>query len=82
MMKGSSIQAITFALPLQTWQVSTSMLNSYTIPVVALLVSVWIGTQSEMRSWIVTGGLLAVGLLFYTFAAQRRERWAAQEKSD
>jgi hypothetical protein len=72
MMKGSSIQAITFALPLQTWQVSTSMLN----------ISVWIGTQSEMRSWIVTGGLLAVGLLFYTFAAQRRERWAAQEKSD
>lgn len=56
--------------------------GGYTIPVIALLVSVWIGMQSEMRSWIVTGGLLAVGLLFYVLAAQRRERWAAQDKSD
>jgi len=56
--------------------------GGYTIPGIALLVSVWIGMQSEMRSWIVTGGLLAVGLLFYALAAQRRERWAAQDKPD
>ena len=56
--------------------------GGYTIPGIALLVSVWIGMQSEMRSWIVTGGLLAVGLLFYAIAAQRRARWAAQGNSD
>jgi len=56
--------------------------GGYTIPVIALMVSVWIGLQSEMRSWVVTGSLLGLGLLFYALAARRRERWASQDKSD
>jgi len=48
--------------------------GGYTIPIIALLVCVWIGMQSDMRSWVVTGGLLGVGLLFYALAAQQRAR--------
>jgi amino acid transporter len=56
--------------------------GGYTIPVIALMISVWIGLQSEMRSWVVTGSLLGVGLLFYALAARRRQRSASQDKSD
>jgi amino acid transporter len=56
--------------------------GGYTIPVIALMISVWIGLQSEMRSWVVTGSLLEVGLLFYALAARRRQRSASQDKSD
>lgn len=49
--------------------------GGYTIPVIALLVCLFIGAQSDLRSWLVTGGLLLVGLAFYALAAQRRERW-------
>jgi amino acid transporter len=56
--------------------------GGYTIPIIALLVSVWIGLQSEMRSWVVMGSLLGIGLLFYALAAKRRASWAGQEKSD
>ena len=56
--------------------------GGYTIPVIALLVCIWIGMQSDMRSWLVTGSLLGVGLLFYALAAQRRARWQALDKPD
>ncbi len=56
--------------------------GGYTIPIIALLVSVWIGMQSELRAWVVTGSLLAVGLVFYALASQRRARLAAQNKSE
>jgi amino acid transporter len=56
--------------------------GGYTIPVIALMISVWIGLQSEMRSWVVTGSLLGVGLLFYALAARRRQRSASQDESD
>ena len=46
-----------------------------TIPLIALLLSVWIGMQSELKSWLVMGGLLCVGLALYALAAQRRKRW-------
>jgi APA family basic amino acid/polyamine antiporter len=49
--------------------------GGYTIPVIALLVCLFIGAQSDLRSWLVTGGLLLVGLVLYALAAQRRERW-------
>ncbi len=53
--------------------------GGYAIPIIALLVCVWIGMQSDMRSWVVTGGLLGVGFLFYALAAQRRARWQAPD---
>ena len=46
--------------------------GGYTIPIIALLVCLFIGAQSDLRSWLVTGGLLIVGLVFYALAAQRR----------
>lgn len=55
--------------------------GGYTIPIIALLVCLFIGAQSELRSWLVTGGLLAVGLVFYAMAAKRRSRWE-QENSE
>jgi amino acid transporter len=51
--------------------------GGYAIPAVALLLSMWIGIQAEMRSWIVTGSLLVIGLGLYALAAKRRARWAA-----
>lgn len=47
--------------------------GGYTIPVIALIVCLFIGAQSELRSWVVTGGLLLLGLGFYAMAAQRRQ---------
>jgi len=55
--------------------------GGYTIPIIALMVSVWIAMQSEMRSWVVTGSLLGVGLIFYALAGKRRARLAEQDKS-
>ena len=53
--------------------------GGYTIPIIALLVCLFIGAQSELRSWLVTGGLLAVGLVFYAMAAKRRDRWEKKQ---
>ncbi len=50
--------------------------GGYTIPMIAMVVCLFIGAQSELRSWVVTGGLLILGLMFYALAAQRRNRWA------
>ncbi len=49
--------------------------GGYTIPVLALTLCLWIGAQATARSWIVTGGLLALGLVLYALAAGRRARW-------
>ena len=56
--------------------------GGYTIPIIALMISVWIALQSETRSWVVTGSLLGVGLIFYALAGKRRARRAEQDKSD
>jgi len=53
--------------------------GGYTIPIIALLVCLFIGAQSELQSWLVTGGLLAVGLVFYAMAAKRRDRWEKEQ---
>jgi amino acid transporter len=45
--------------------------GGYAIPVLALLLCIWIALQSTADSWRLTGGLLVLGLLFYTVARQR-----------
>lgn len=50
--------------------------GGYIIPGVALLLCLWIGAQSTLQAWLVTGVLLAVGLVLYALAAKRRARWA------
>lgn len=49
--------------------------GGYTIPLIALALSVWLAAQSSMRSWIETGVLLLIGLGLYGLAAGRRKRW-------
>jgi APA family basic amino acid/polyamine antiporter len=46
--------------------------GGYTIPMIALMVCLFIGAQSTMRSWVVTGALFLLGLILYAIAAQRR----------
>jgi amino acid transporter len=53
--------------------------GGYTIPLAALALCLWIGAQANARSWIVTGSLLALGLVLYALAAKRRERWEKQK---
>ncbi len=48
--------------------------GGYAIPAVALLLSIWVGLQSEWHSWLVTGILLLAGLVLYTLAGGRRAR--------
>jgi APA family basic amino acid/polyamine antiporter len=55
-------------------QEAYTLKGGYTIPLIALLLCLWIGMQSELRSWLVTGGLLIVGLILYSLAAKRRSR--------
>jgi len=52
--------------------------GGYAIPVFALVLCIWIGAQSSLLSWQVTGGLVTVGLVLYTLSAKRRLRWAAR----
>ena len=52
--------------------------GGYLIPVVALVLCLWLTAQAETKSWMVTAGLLAVGLVFYALSAGRRARWAQQ----
>ena len=51
--------------------------GGYTIPAVAMMLCIWIGSQSTLQAWKVTGILLAAGLVLYALAAKRRARWAA-----
>ncbi len=55
--------------------------GGYTIPAIALIISVWIGAQSDLRSWVMTGGLLLAGLLLYALAGGRRARFAERESN-
>lgn len=52
--------------------------GGYSIPAVALILCLWMGTQASLRSWSVTGALLAAGLVLYGLAARRRARWQAR----
>jgi amino acid transporter len=56
--------------------------GGYAIPIVALLLCLWIGAQSTIEAWQVTGVMLAGGLGLYALAAKRRERWAARDADD
>lgn len=47
--------------------------GGYTIPTIAMIVSVWLAAQSALESWLLTGGLLAVGLLLFAVAGGRRK---------
>ena len=52
--------------------------GGYAIPVFALLLCLWMGAQSSLLSWQVTGGLVGAGLLLYAVSARTRGRGAAQ----
>ncbi len=45
--------------------------GGYTIPVLAFLLCLWVISHSPLDSWLITGGLLIVGLIPY-FLTQRR----------
>jgi len=49
--------------------------GGYTIPLIALALCLWIGAQSTIQAWQVTGAMLAAGLVLYSLAAKRRARW-------
>lgn len=46
--------------------------GGYTIPVIALLLCLWIAFQSDAKAWLLTGGLLLLGLVLYAVARQRK----------
>jgi amino acid transporter len=52
--------------------------GGYAIPGFALLLCLWMGAQSSLLSWQVTGGLVGAGLLLYAVSARTRGRGAAQ----
>ena len=56
--------------------------GGYAIPAAAMILCLWIGAQSTAESWMVTGALLAAGLVLFAVSAQRRARWAAQANQD
>ena len=50
--------------------------GGYLIPALAMVISIWIASQSQLVSWLWTGGLLAFGLLLFAaarFAGQPAE---------
>jgi amino acid transporter len=47
--------------------------GGYAIPVIALLLCFWIAAQSSSESWQLTGGMVAAGLVLYTFARISRK---------
>ena len=47
--------------------------GGYTIPLIALGVSVWIASHSALRTWVMTAVLLGVGLALYRVALRRRD---------
>lgn len=48
--------------------------GGYAIPGFALILCLWIGAQSSLLSWQVTGGLVAIGVVLYALSAKRRAR--------
>ncbi|MDX1404225.1 MAG: APC family permease [Woeseiaceae bacterium] len=51
--------------------------GGYTVPAAAMILCLWILAQSSLDAWLVTGGLLAAGLVLYALAGKRRSRWQA-----
>lgn len=47
--------------------------GGYTIPVIALLLCFWIALQSSRESWQLTAGMVAAGLVLYSFARLTRK---------
>jgi APA family basic amino acid/polyamine antiporter len=41
-----------------------------TIPVVALILSIWLTTHASMKSWVVTGAFMALGGVLYVFTGR------------
>ena len=39
--------------------------GGYTIPALAMAISIWIAAQSDLDAWLLTGGLFAFGLLLF-----------------
>ncbi|MCH7855004.1 MAG: APC family permease [Proteobacteria bacterium] len=48
--------------------------GGYSIPAVAMIVCVWIAAQSKPETWIFTGKLLLIGLVFYVIARVAKKR--------
>ena len=46
----------------------------YSIPAIAMVVCVWIAAQSKPETWIFTGKLLLIGLVFYVIARVAKKR--------
>lgn len=46
--------------------------GGYAIPVIALLISLWIASHSGVDEWLLTGGLLGLGLALYGIARLAR----------
>lgn len=48
--------------------------GGYSIPAIAMVVCVWIAAQSKPETWIFTGKLLLIGLVFYGIARVAKKR--------
>ena len=48
--------------------------GGYTIPAIAMALSVWLAAQSALDAWLLTGGLLAVGMLLFGLARHAARR--------
>ena len=48
--------------------------GGYSIPAIAMVVCVWIAAQSKPETWIFTGKLLLIGLVFYVIARVAKKR--------
>jgi len=46
--------------------------GGYTIPLVAFVLSIWVGSHATLNAWLVTGALLAFGLVLYLIAHKQR----------
>jgi amino acid transporter len=56
--------------------------GGYAIPAFALLLCLWMGAQSSLLSWQVTGGLMAGGLVLYAMSSHRRTATATPAGDD
>jgi len=46
--------------------------GGYTIPLIAFSLSLWTGSHASLNAWLVTGALLAFGLVLYLVAHKQR----------
>jgi amino acid transporter len=42
-----------------------------TVPVVALLISVWLMTHASLKSWLLTAGFMVLGSILYTLTKRK-----------